>query len=78
MRFSVVRQAGELAAAVVLVVHGTGDVLQILEMRPDHHVAERQEIAVLEVLHWKYLSLYKYEHYIGYKSRSQMATRNKK
>lgn len=51
VRLPVVREAGELAAAVVLVVHGAGHVLQVLQVRADHHVAQRYEVAVLQVLH---------------------------
>lgn len=47
MGLAVVREAGELAAAVVLVVHGAGHILQVLKVRPDHHVAQGQEVAVL-------------------------------
>lgn len=53
MRLAVVGEAGQLAAAVVLVVHGARHVLQVLQVRADHHVAERKEVAVLEVLNWK-------------------------
>lgn len=49
VRFPIVREAGQLAAAVVLVVHGAGHVLEILKVSPDHHVAKRQEITVLQV-----------------------------
>lgn len=41
MRLAVVGEAGQLAAAVVLVVHGARHVLQVLQVRADHHVAER-------------------------------------
>lgn len=45
--FAVVREAGQLATAVVLVVHRAGHVLQVLKVCPDHHVAESQEVAML-------------------------------
>lgn len=51
VRLSVVREAGQFAAAVVLVVHGAGHVLQVLKVRPYHHVAQREEVAVLQILH---------------------------
>ena len=45
--------ACELSAAVVLVVDVVGDVLEVLEVRPDEHVAQWDEVAVLEVLDLK-------------------------
>lgn len=51
-RFAVVAEAGELSAAVVLVVNVVGDVLEVLKMCSHHHVAEGDEITMLEVLDW--------------------------
>ena len=45
--------ARELPASVVLVVDVVGDVLEVLEVRPHQHVAQGDEVAVLQVLDLK-------------------------
>lgn len=47
VRFAVVCEACQLAAAVVLVVDRAGHVFEVLQVRPDHHVTQRDEVAVL-------------------------------
>ena len=48
----VVGRPREFPAAEVLVVYVVGDVLEVLHVRPDHHVAQRDEVAVLQILDW--------------------------
>lgn len=55
-RFAVVAQAGEFAAAIVLVVNVVSHILQVLQVRAHDHVAQSNEITVLQVLHWKFAS----------------------
>ena len=39
---------GELPAPVVLVVDSVGHLLQVLEVGPDQHVAQRDEVTVIQ------------------------------
>jgi hypothetical protein len=53
LRLAVVAQSGQLATSVVLVVHIVGHILKILQMRTNHHIAQRNKITMLQILDWK-------------------------
>lgn len=44
---SVVAETGQLSTAVIFVVHVVGHILQVLQMCPDNHISECNEITVI-------------------------------
>lgn len=50
-RFAVHAQPGERPTAEILVVHVVRHVLEILQVRPYQHVAQRDKVAVLKIFH---------------------------